>query len=161
MGMDVWMNVLTMRFLCADSGPWSKTSRAWPPMSAITTSSGTSCPNQQESACGATEARQEKVILEVDRKRIFVVKFWSICWTHLQMFSVSTVLGGNAPDVEQSWEASAKLHDRRPPARWTGRGPVNEGFMFGKLSALFFFYECAWSVYGNGCVNEYFLSVLS
>ena len=36
-------------------------------------------PSQQESACGATEARQEKVILEVVRKGIFVVKCWSIC----------------------------------------------------------------------------------
>ena len=140
MGMDVWMNVFTMLFLCADSGPWSKMSRAWPPMSAITTSSVTRCSSHQESAWGATEARQEKVILEVVRKGIFVVKCWSICWTHLQMFSVRTVLGGKASDVEQSWEASAKPPDRRPSPRWTGRGPVNEGIMFGKLSAFFFIY---------------------
>ena len=140
MGMDVWMNVFTMPFLCADSGPWSKMSRAWPPMSAITTSSVTRCPSQQESAWGATEARQEKVILEVVRKGIFVVKCWSVCWTHLQIFSVSTVLGEKASDVKQSWEASAKLPDRRPSPRWTGRRPVNEGIMFGKLSAFFFFF---------------------
>ena len=152
MGMDVWMNVFTMLFLCADSGPWSKMSRAWPPMSAITTSSVTRCSSHQESAWGATEARQEKVILEVVRKGIFVVKCWSICWTHLQMFSVRTVLGGKASDVEQSWEASAKPPDRRPSPRWTGRGPVNEGIMFGKLSAFFFSFffflgvcmECVW-----------------
>ena len=36
-------------------------------------------PNHQQSAWGATEARQEKVILEVVRKGIFVVKCWSIC----------------------------------------------------------------------------------
>ena len=94
MGMDVWMNVFTMPFLCADSGPWSKMSRAWPPMSAITTSSGTTWLSHQESVWGATEARQEKVIVKVVRKGIFVVKCWSICWTHLQMFSVSTVLEG-------------------------------------------------------------------
>ena len=140
MGMDVWMNVFTMLFLCADSGPWSKMSRAWPTMSAITTSSVTRCPSQKESAWGATEARQEKVILEVVRKGIFVVKCWSISWTHLPMFSVSTVLGEKATDVKQSWEASAKLPDRRPSPRWTGRGPVNEGIMFGKLSAFFFFF---------------------
>ena len=37
-------------------------------MSAITTSSGSTCPSRQESAWGATEARQEKVIVEVVRK---------------------------------------------------------------------------------------------
>ena len=139
MGMDVWMNVFTMLFLCADSGPWSKISSAWPPMSAITTSSGTTCPSQQESAWGATEARQEKVILEVVRKGIFVVKCWSICWTHLQIFSVSTVLGEKTSDVKQSWEESAKPPDRRPSPLWTGRRPVNEGIVFGKLRAFFFF----------------------
>jgi len=36
-------------------------------------------PNHQQSAWGATEARQEKVILEVVRKGTFVVKCWSIC----------------------------------------------------------------------------------
>ena len=140
LGMDVWMNVFTMLFLCADTGPCSKMSRAWPPMSAITTSSVTRCPSHQESAWGATEARQEKVILEVVRKGIFVVKCWSVCWTHLQIFSVSTVLGEKASDVKQSWEASAKPPDRRPSPRWTGRGPVNEGIMFSKLSAFFFFF---------------------
>ena len=109
-------------------------------MSAITTSSVTRCPSQQESAWGATEARQEKVILEVVRKGIFVVKCWRVCWTHLQIFSVSTVLGEKASDVKQSWEASAKSPDRRPSPRWTGRGPVNEGIMFGKLSAFLFYF---------------------
>ena len=141
MGMDVWMNVFTMLFLCADSGAWSKMSRAWPPMSAITTSSVTRCSSHQESAWGATEARQEKVILEVVRKGIFVVKCWRVCWTHLQIFSVSTVLGEKASDVKQSWEASAKSPDRRPSSRWTGRGPVNEGIMFGKLSAFSFLFH--------------------
>ena len=71
------------------------------------------------------------------------------------MFSVSTVLGKKASDVEQYWEASAKLPDRRAPPRWTGRGQVKEGIMFGKFSAfLIIFFEWAWSVYGNGCVNE-------
>ena len=37
MGIDVWVNVFTMPFLCADSGPWRKMSRAWPPVSAIMT----------------------------------------------------------------------------------------------------------------------------
>ena len=104
MGMDVWVNVFTMSFLCADSGPWRKMSRAWPPMSAITTSSGSTCPSHQESAWGAAEARQERDIVEVVRKGIVVCKCWSLCWTHLQMFSVSTVLGGKAWDVEQSWK---------------------------------------------------------
>ena len=53
------------------------------------------------------------------------------------MFTVSTVLGEKASDVEQSKGAGAKLPDRRPPAHWTGRGPVNEGIMFGELSLLF------------------------
>ena len=43
----------------------------------------------------------------------------------------------------------AKLPEPRLPAQWTGRGPVNESIMFGKLSnfLLFFFFlffeECA------------------
>ena len=87
MGMEVSANVLTMPFLCADSGPWRKMSRAWPAMSAITTSSGSTCSGHQESAWGAAEARQETGIVEVSRKGLWC---WSICWTHLQMFSVST-----------------------------------------------------------------------
>ena len=79
MGMDVWVNVFTIPFFCADSGPWRKMSRAWPPMSAITTSSGSTCPNHQESAWGAAEARQEKVIVEVVRKGIVAGRCWNIC----------------------------------------------------------------------------------
>ena len=63
-------------------------------MSAITTSSDSTCPSDQESAWGGAEARQEKVIVEVVRKGIIA--------GHLQMFSVSTVLGEKASDVEQS-----------------------------------------------------------
>ncbi len=44
-------------------------------MSAITTSSGTTCPSHQESAWGAAEARQERVILEFVRKAIVAVNF--------------------------------------------------------------------------------------
>ena len=64
------MNVFTMPFLCADPGPWRKMSRACPAMSAITTSSGSTCPSRQESAWRTAEARQEKVIVEVVRKAI-------------------------------------------------------------------------------------------
>ena len=39
-------------------------------MSAITTSSDSTCPSHQESAWGAAEARQEKFIVEVVRKAI-------------------------------------------------------------------------------------------
>ena len=59
------------------------------------------------------------------------------------MFSVSTILGEKASDVEQSREESTKLLDRRPPPRWTGRGQGKEGIMFGKFSAflsVFFFF---------------------
>ncbi len=59
MGMDVWVNVFPMPFLCVDSGPWRKMSRAWPAMSAITTSSGSTCPSHQKSAWGGVEAIQE------------------------------------------------------------------------------------------------------
>ena len=93
MGMDVWVYVFRMPFLCADSGPWRKMSRAWPAMSAITTSSGSTCPSHQESAWWAAEARQERVIVGVVRKDIVVGKCWRMCRTHLQMFSVSTVPG--------------------------------------------------------------------
>ena len=71
-------------------------------MSAITTSSGSTCPSHQESAWGAAVARQEIVIVEVVRKAIVPGQFCSIFLTHLQMFSVSTVLDEKASDVEQS-----------------------------------------------------------
>ena len=135
MGMDVWVNVFTMPFLCADSGPWRKMSRAWPAMSAITTSSGSTCPCHQESACGAVEAIQERFIVEAVRKGIVVGKCCIMCWTHLQMFFVSTVLGEKSFDVEQASTASAKLPGRRSPPH--SRGPGNKGIMFGELSFLF------------------------
>ena len=138
MGMAVWVNVFTMPFLRADSGPWSKMSRAWPAMSAITTSSSTKCPSHQESAWGASEAKQDKVIVEFVRKGIVGERCWNICWTHLQMFSVSTVVGKKASDVGQSRGAGVKLPGRRPPPHWTERGPVKEGIMFGELSVLLF-----------------------
>ena len=70
------------------------------------------------------------------------------------MSSVSTVLGKKASDVGQSRGAGFQLPGRSPPQHWTGRGPVNEGIMFGQLSVLLFLFdECA-RVYGNGCVSE-------
>ena len=45
-------------------------------MSAITTSSGSTCPSHQESAWGAAEARQERVIVEVVRKSIIAEVFY-------------------------------------------------------------------------------------
>ena len=65
--------------------------------------------SHQQSAWGTAEARQENGIVEVVRKGFVIGKCWSMCWTHLQMFSVSTVLGDKASDVEQSWGPSAKL----------------------------------------------------
>jgi len=121
MGMDVWVNVFTMPFLCAASGPWRKMSRAWPPMSAITTSSGSTCPSHQESVWGAAEARQERVIVEVVRKCIIAGRCSIICWTHLPMFSVSTVPGEEASDVgavlrsicQTSWPSLTTTLDRK------------------------------------------------
>ena len=49
-------------------------------------------------------------------------------------------LGEKSSDVEQSWAASAKLPGRRPPPHSTGRGPGNEGTMFGELSVSFVFF---------------------
>ena len=139
MGMNVWVNV---SFLRADSGPWRKMSRAWPAMSAITTSSGSTCQSHQESAWGAAEARQEKVIVEVVSKRIVAGRCWNICWTRVQMFSVSTVLGEKASEVEQPRGADASLPGRRPPPHWTGRGPANESVMIGQLSVFLFWGVC-------------------
>ena len=53
------------------------------------------------------------------------------------MFSVSTVLGEKASDVEKSWGAGAKLAESRPPLHWIGRGQLNEGIMFGELRCFF------------------------
>ena len=135
MVMDKWVNVFTMPFLCVDSGPWRNMSRAWPAMSAITTSSGSTCLSHQESAWGAVEAIQERVLVEAVRKGILVWKCCIMCWTHLQMIFVSTVLGEESFDVEQVSAASAKLPGRRPPPHW--RGPGNKCIMFGELSFLF------------------------
>ena len=111
----------------------------WPAMSAITTLSGSTCPSHQESAWRAAEASVEKIIVDVVRKAIVVGKCWSMCWTHLQMFSVpSTVLGEKSSDVEQSWGAAAKLPGRRPPPHWKGRGQLKEGVMFDDLRVLLF-----------------------
>ena len=76
--MDVSVNLFTMPFLCADSGPWRKMSRACPAMSAITTSSGSTCPSHQESVWGAAEARQERVIVDVVTKVIVAGQCWSL-----------------------------------------------------------------------------------
>ena len=45
-------------------------------MSAITTSSDSTCPSHQESAWGAAEARQERVIVEVVRKANITEMFY-------------------------------------------------------------------------------------
>ena len=143
--------------------------RAWPAMSAITTSSGSTCPSHQESAWGAAEARQERVIVEVVTKGIVVGKCWSMCWTHLQMFSVSTVLRDKASDVEQSLGSSAKLpgpshtstldrkrtSKRRHHVWWVERFAV----VLFSLFSFFVFEECAW-VDGNGCVSEWLYNAI-
>ena len=51
-------------------------------MSAITTSSGSTCPSHQESASGAVEAIQEQVIAETVRKGIVVVNV-AVCGDHI------------------------------------------------------------------------------
>ena len=61
------------------------------------------------------------------------------------MFSISTVLGEKASDVEQSCRESAKLSGRRPPPLWTGR-QLNEAVMLGELRVLLF--VCVMSVHG-------------
>ena len=135
MWMDVWVDIFTMPFLCADYRPWRKMCSRWPPISAKTTS-GTTCPSHQDSGWRSAEARQERVIVEVVRQAIVVGKCCSMWWTHLEMFSVSTVLGEKACDVVQSRGASAELRDRRPTPYWTGQ--LNEGVMFGELRVLLF-----------------------
>ena len=76
------------------------------------TTSATTC--HQDSAWRVAVSRQDRVIVEVVRKAIIVGKCCSMCRTHLQMFSVSTVLGEKASDVVHSRGASAELADRRP-----------------------------------------------
>ena len=71
---------------------------------------------------------------------IVVGKCWSTRWTHLQMFSVCTVLGKKTSMVEHYRGAGAILPGRLPPPHWTGRGPVNESIMSGELSILILFF---------------------
>ena len=119
MGMDVWVNVFTMPFLCADPGPWRRMGRAWPATSAKTTSA-TTC--HQDSAWRGAESRQDRVIVEVVRKAIVVGKCCSMCRTHLQMFSVSTerrpptwcIPEGHLPrTVAQRHTAQKRITERR------------------------------------------------
>ena len=143
LGMHVWVNVFTMPLLCADSGPWRKMSRAWPPVSVKTTSSDSTCPSHQKSAWGAAEARQEKVIVEVVRKAISVA--WRVFVEHTCKRFMS-VLSAYRGAVLRS---SANLPGRSPPPHWTGRGPVNESIMFGELPSIllfFFFFFFFWGV---------------
>ena len=84
-------------------------------MSAITTSSGTTCPSHQESAWGAAEARQERVIVEAVRKGSLAGRCWRfvehICKCFLSVLPESE----KASEMEQPRGASAKLPGRRPP----------------------------------------------
>ena len=41
------------------------------------------------------------VIVELLEKPLLPGHFFCICWTHLQIFSVSTVLGEKTSDVDQ------------------------------------------------------------
>ena len=56
------------------------------------------------------------------------------------MFSVSTVLGEKALEVEQPRGADASLPGRRQPPHWTGRGLLKEVVLFGELSFCFVFW---------------------
>ena len=136
MGMDVWVDIFTMPFLCADYRPWRKMSSAWPPISAKTTS-GTTCPSHQDSGWRSAEARQERVMVEVVRKAIVVGKCCSMWWTHLEMFSVSTVLARrpetwcspeghlpNFPTVAQHHIGQERTTKRKRHVWWV------EGFAF-------------------------------
>ena len=102
-------------------------------MSTIMTSSGCTCPSHQESAWGAAEARQERVIVEVVRNGIVPGQCWIMCWTHLQMFCISAVLRHGAV-----LRSICKAPGRRPPPRWIGRGQINKGIMLGELRVLLF-----------------------
>ena len=125
----MWVNVFTMPFLCADSGQWRKMSRAWSAMSMITTSSVTMWPNHQESTWGAAEARQERVIVEVVRKGIIARQCSIICWTHLQMFFVSTVLGAVLWSICQAcWPSPTSTLNRKRTTKWRRHVWCVEGF---------------------------------
>ena len=52
-------------------------------MSAITTSSGSTCPSHQESAWGAAEARQEEVIVEAVKKAFVFQEMLGVSVEHI------------------------------------------------------------------------------
>ena len=76
-------------------------------MSAITTPSASTYPSRQESAWGAAEARQLKVIVEVVRKRIVSGDVAIFVEDIYKCFLSHPVLGEKASDVEQSSAAGA------------------------------------------------------
>jgi len=69
-------------------------------MSAITTSSDSTCPSQQESAWGAAEARQERVIVEVVRKAI-VAGDVLLFVEHICKYFLSVLSARRPPTLEQ------------------------------------------------------------
>ena len=98
MGMDVWVNVFKLPFLCADSGPWRKMSRAWPAMSAITTSSGSTCPSHQESAWGAVEAIQKGLLWRLLEKALLSGNV-ALCVEHIYKCFSSVLSKARSPST--------------------------------------------------------------
>ena len=57
--MCEWMYDFTMTVICTDSGLWGKMLRAWPAMSSMMTSSGSTWQSHQESAWRVAQARKD------------------------------------------------------------------------------------------------------
>ena len=72
------------------------------------------------------------VIVEV-LERSFLPGYVGVFVEHFDKCFVTAVVGDKASEGEQV----PKLPESRPPAHWTGRGPVNEG-MFCELCILLF-----------------------
>ena len=76
--------------------------------------------------------------MEVVRKAIVVGKCCILCRTHLQMFSVSTVLGEKAFRRGAFQRGICRSSRPSPNATLDRRGQLNEGVMFGELRVLLF-----------------------
>ena len=100
------MNVFTMPFFGADSGPWRKMSRARPATSAITTSSGCTCPSHRESAWGNRKPGRKGLLWRLLERRLLAGDV-GIFVEHI--YKCFVPLLSYASDVGQSLGAGVKL----------------------------------------------------
>ena len=141
-GMHVWVNVFTMPFLCIFCQycprTGGKASEVEQPRGA-----DAKLPGRRPPTHWTRRGLLNEVMFGELRILLFVcfrsVHGWMGMDVWVNVCLYDAILLRRLWTVEKYvWGASAKLPGRRPPRRWTGRGQVNEGVMFGELRVLLF-----------------------